>query len=123
VDAFAVMDNLIVTHSQGNGLLVFSAGRFNFGVAMHGSRNGKGIPGAIGPIGFILGVHPEWRGYGRERKGHLYPGGTRVEINRVKPVQVLYRNDTLFGAGSLRGTDAITLFIAVPLLVVAFMIY
>jgi hypothetical protein len=37
--------------------------------------------------------------------------------------QGLYRNDTLFTAGSFRGTDAITLFIAVPLLVAAFMVY
>jgi hypothetical protein len=35
----------------------------------------------------------------------------------------LYRNDTLFGAGSFRGTDGATLLVAVPLLVVAFVIY
>ncbi len=37
--------------------------------------------------------------------------------------QGLYRNDTLFTAGSFRGTDAVNLIVAVPLLVVAFVIY
>jgi hypothetical protein len=35
----------------------------------------------------------------------------------------LYRNDTLFSAGTFRGTDAVTLVITVPLLVIAFVIY
>jgi hypothetical protein len=37
--------------------------------------------------------------------------------------QGLYRYDPLFGAGSFRGTDAVTIFIAVPLLVAAYVIY
>jgi hypothetical protein len=67
---------------------------------------------------FSAGVGLFWRDGGRS----FSFTSLRGQVVRMDG-RGLYRNDTLFTAGSFRGTDAVTLFIAVPLLVVAFVIY